>query len=418
MTHDLMSGETIDVAVIGGGPAGLAAATELKRRGVARVVVVEREPVAGGIPRHCGHPPFGWREFRRVLTGPKYAEKLVKAALKAGVEIHTGTTVVSVNAGPELLLSTSAGSCTITPRKGIYATGVRELPRSARLLSGARCAGILNTGALQSLVYLEARRPFLRPVIIGSELVSFSAIQTCRHAGIRPVAMIEEGSRTIARRPSGLLPRMIGIPLHLRTRVTRIIGTDHVTAVEVADAQGRRREIACDGVLLTGKFTPESSLARLGHLQVDPASGGPVIDQFGRCSDPDFFATGNVLRPVETAGWSWQEGRETGARVARDLRANLPEETRAVPVVIGDPMIKLVVPQRISLPLDGAGAMQIQVRFSRQAKGFLTLDADGKTVWSKPVSALPERRYLIPLESYFAEQTGVFSVGFSDAQEA
>jgi len=181
-----------DVIVIGGGPAGLSAATELKRLGVPRVAVFEREPVAGGIPRHCGHSPFGMREFTRVLSGPEYAKRMVKVALDAGVEVLTSTSVVEAMPGGRLIITSNKGLEEKTARRVVIATGVRETPRAPRMISGTRPLGVVNTGALQSMIYLKNQKPFERPVIVGTELVSFSAIQTCRHAKIRPVAMFED----------------------------------------------------------------------------------------------------------------------------------------------------------------------------------------------------------------------------------
>jgi NADPH-dependent 2,4-dienoyl-CoA reductase/sulfur reductase-like enzyme len=231
--RDLIQGPAIDVAIIGAGPAGLAAAGALKAAGVARVVVLERERDAGGIPRHCGHPPFGLRAFHRILKGPEFAARLVARARAAGVEIHTQTTVIEALAGGALSLATPTGPCRISARRVIYATGVREQPRAARLISGARVGGVLNTGALQSLVYLKQRRPFVRPVIAGSELVAFSALMTCQHAGIRPVAMIEPGPDATARWPSALYARLKGVPLLRNTKLVAIEGAQTVQAVRV-----------------------------------------------------------------------------------------------------------------------------------------------------------------------------------------
>ena len=426
MMVDLIKNTTlIDVAVVGGGPAGLSAASELKRQGVSRVVVLEREPEAGGIPRHCGHPPFGMGEFKRVLTGPKYAKRLVDVALKAGVEIHTQTTVVEARAGGELLTTTNLGVQIIRPRRVIYATGVRETPRSARLISGNRVQGIINTGALQSMIYLKNKMPFRRPVIIGTELVSFSSILTCRHAKIKPVAIIEESNQIIARWPYAFIPNlmdipfragirfapwMFGVPLHLGTRLVSIKGKGSIQAVQIEHANGVQREIECDGVILTGRFTPESSLALCGHLQVDPATGGPVVDQYGRCSDPVYFATGNVLRPVETAGWSWKEGLRCGALVAQDLRNELPNPVGELAVLSGSPLIKFTMPQKISLPIvqtgDQSGMEYLQLRFLRPAKGVLEAHSDKKCIWEKRLMVYPEHRILVPLKELIQHSTG------------
>lgn len=401
----LTDGAPIDVAVIGGGPAGLAAATALKETGVARVVVLEREAQAGGIPRHCGHPPFGMREFGRVLRGPAYASRLVERALRSGVEIHTGAAVIEARPGPVLEVVVGAGRIELSARRVIYATGVRETPRSARLISGARAAGVVNTGALQSMVYLKGRRPFQRPVIVGSELVAFSAVMTCRHAGIRPAAMIEAAPRVTARWPAALYPRLAGVKLMTGTRLSRILGDRTVSGVVVTGKDGEPREIACDGVVLSGRFTPESSLARLGHLDTDPATGGPSVDQWGRCSDPHYFATGNLLRPVETAGWSWREGMRTGQWVADDLTGALAENAEMIDLHLSDPRLAYVMPQRIAINgHDGMPALQLRV--GQSLRGRLTVSQSDQILWCKHLTMHPERRILVPARALNGARKG------------
>jgi len=411
----------VDVAVVGGGPAGLAAATRLKQRGVASVTVLDREPAAGGIPRHCGHYPFGMREFHRLLRGPDYARRLVARAEAAGVVIHTGTTVVGVAPGPRLILSTEEGRREIAARRVLLATGVRETSRAARFLGGQRPLGVVSTGALQSLIYLAGKRPFERPVILGSELVSFSAILTCRHAGIRPVAMVEPNARVTARRFAAALPRLFGIPLHLATQLVAIHGGRRVEGVTLRGADGRAWDLETDGVIVSGAFTPEATLVRMGHLELDAigngGSGGPMIDQFGRCSDPDFFAAGNLLRPVETAGWSWHEGVAAGDAVADSLAGRLPQADRLVSVAAANPAIKLVLPQRLALPAPDGGMSQLQLRLARPARGHLTVGDAGSIVWKQALNSLPERRILVPLAGFIGAISGdILTIGLEETQ--
>jgi NADPH-dependent 2,4-dienoyl-CoA reductase/sulfur reductase-like enzyme len=258
-----------EVAVVGAGPAGLAAATELARQGV-DVLLLERNVEAGGIPRHCGHPPFGMREFGRVLRGPEYARRLVARAREAGVRVLAPASVVALLPGGELAVTSDAGAGRLRARAVLLATGVRETTRASRLIGGTKPAGVMNTGALQGLVYLAGQVPFRRPVILGSELVSYSALLTCRHAGIRPVAMVEPGPRPLAWRWSPLLPRVLGIPCHFDTRVEAVVGTQRVEAV-VLHRAGRTWHQEADGLILSGGFTPEASLLESSHLAVDPA---------------------------------------------------------------------------------------------------------------------------------------------------
>ncbi len=388
----------IDVLIIGGGPAGLSAAIELKRLGISRIVIIEREEQAGGIPRHCGHFPFGMREFGRILTGMQYAKKLVKTALKAGVEIFYSCSVVEVKQGGKLLITDNDGMREISASRVIYATGVREKPRSARLISGSRAQGIINTGALQAMVFLEAQKPFERPVIIGSELVAFSAIQTCKHAKIKPVAMIEKSKNVTAQWPVELFAPMSGLPIYRQTKLLKIIGEKQVSAVEIEDQKGKKRLIECDGVILSGDFTPEASLARSGHLEIDAATNGPKVDQYGRCSDPSYFAAGNILRPVETSGWSWNEGRKIGAIVAADLKENIKKNVGEIKIITSGDLITYAMPQKISLPNNSELGMEsVQLRFNRRAKGNLIALADGKQVYSKKLKTYPQKRVLIPI---------------------
>lgn len=397
----------IDVAVIGAGPSGLAAAIALKDAGVDRVVVLEREAQAGGIPRHCNHPPYGLREFWRILKGPEYAARIVAQARKVGVEIHTATTVTEAQEGGLLMLSTPEGVCQIAPRRVVYATGVRETPRSARLISGVRVQGVVNTGTLQSMVYLKKQRPFRRPVIIGTELVAFSALMTCRAAGIRPIAMIESGSSATARWPSAIYPHLRGVKVLTRARLVEIEGHKVVQAVSVVGSDGEMRRIECDGVILTGNFTPEAALARCGHLEVDPATGGPVVDQWGRCSDPAYFATGNVLRPVETAGRSWTEGWQTGEWVAQDLLGGLPSrDAMPIRILLGDARLKYAMPQMIFAGGEKGGMNAIQMRVTERVKGTLTLRSKNRPIWQQRLNSRPERRIFVPIGKIISQYSG------------
>ena len=177
-----------------------------------------------------------------------------------------------------------------------------------------------------------------------------------------------------------------------------LTGGKRVCAVMVEDDAGLKRRIDCDGVILTGKFTPEAALARSGHLAVDAGSGGPAVDQFGRCSDPAYYATGNILRPVETAGWSWNEGRQTGRWVAGDLAGKLPGRTGELRVTTTGSLIKFAMPQKISLPYSSLGMRHLQLRFSRVARGTLVALIGGKIIWKKRMNVRPERRFLIPFD--------------------
>ncbi|MYD78437.1 MAG: FAD-dependent oxidoreductase, partial [Gammaproteobacteria bacterium] len=358
-----------DVAIVGGGPSGLAAAIQLRKAGVEHVVVLDREAEVGGIPRHCGHPPFGWPEFRRVLKGPEYASRLHEAAIAQGVDIRTKVNVVRIESGPLLHVSTSAGLAKIEAAKVLLATGARETPRSARLVSGTRPMGVLTTGALQSMVYQKSRKPFLRPVIVGTELVAFSALLTCRHAKIRPVAMIEERRRPTAWKSSIWLPRLLGIRSLFNTELISIEGKERVRGVAVRLNSGQIEQIPCDGVVFCGQFVAETTLARMGQLELDSGCGIPVTDQFGRCSDPDIFAAGNVLHPADSSGRCWREGIRTASHIARSLTGDLPSAIDTIAVESISPTVRYVFPQKLVLDHQPTNSVSLWVKFSDEAQG-------------------------------------------------
>ena len=404
---------TADVIVIGGGPAGVAAALELRRRGVEKVMILDREPHLGGATRHCSHSPFGMLEFGRIYFGAAYGRKLEHEAGKAGIEVRTGHSVVKLGGDGAVTVASHRGMETLRGRRIMYATGAREKPRSARLISGDRPVGVVTTGTLQSYVAFHRLMPFRRPVIVGSELVSLSAALTCLTHGARPVAMIEARPRALARAPLTWFPKLGGIPFHRGTDLVDIKGQNRVEAVTIR-RNGSTEILACDGVLLTGQFTPESSLFLESGMGIDRGSSGPAVDQDGRSVNPIYFASGNVLRAVETGGWAFREGRAVGASLAIDLRREVAAAD-FVPVTFDEP-IKLVVPSMLRRgDISTAAFTQFQLRVLRQAKGLLSLKIDGKDVWSKRAQWSPERRILVPMPRD-AQNARHIHFGFAEGQ--
>jgi hypothetical protein len=295
-------------------------------------------------------------------------------------------------AHPEGLLHVSA-------RRVLLATGARETPRAARLVSGDRPRGVINTGALQACLYLEHRQPaFTHPVIVGTELVGLSAIWTCRRHGIRPVAVIERNDRPTAPWPLGLFPKLLRVPTYFRSHITAIAGAPRVSHVDIFSESAGPCRIACDGVVFTGAFLPEASLMQAADLALDRGSHGPCIDQFGRCSDPAYFAAGNLLHPIETAGWCFREGGRIGAAIAEDLSGRLPPPAARIAVCLG-PGITYAAPQAICLGAHQAGLQTFQLRVAEPMIGNLTLRQGERALFRRRVSVRPEQRIVIPLAS-------------------
>jgi len=299
------------IVVVGGGPAGLAAAIALRAQGEGDVVVLEREPAAGGVPRHCHHTGFGFRDLRRVLGGPAYAARYATLAARAGVDVRTEASVTGWTDSTTVTVTSPRGVETIAADAVLLATGCRERPRSARLVPGTRPAGVLTTGALQQLVHLRRARVGRRAVVVGAEHVSFSAVMTLREGGCDTVAMVTEHPSHQTYAPlAWLAAGRLGVPILGRTRVVEIRGRERVDAVVLDDG----RTLACDTVVFTGDWIPDHELARAAGLIMD-ATRGPRIDLALATSAEGVFAAGNLVHAAEAADVAALSGRHA-ARAA------------------------------------------------------------------------------------------------------
>ncbi|GAA3398875.1 FAD-dependent oxidoreductase [Streptomyces roseoviridis] len=388
---------TVDVLVVGGGPAGLAAAARLAAAGAGRVEVLEREEAAGGAPRHCGRAGFG------PYTGPEYARRAVAEAVRAGAVVRTGAgatgwagalggalplgpgrgqpgagdgavrerTTEGPLAGPAgghrpptterrgtargatgpagpagpaghpLVLEVTAptGLERITARAVVLATGARERPRSARLVPGSRPAGVLSTGELQQSVELfglRGERIGRRAVVVGSEPVARHAVGTLRRAGVAVVAVVSD-------RADG--PRL-PCPVLRGATVRELVGRGRLSGVVVRAADGRAGLLRCDTVVFTGDWLPDHELARSGGVPLDAATRGPSVDPALRTRVPGVFAAGNLLRGVEPAVVAAAEGRAVASAVLAHLAgAAWPDPG---PALLPAGSLRWVTPGRLS----------------------------------------------------------------------
>ncbi|WP_291165982.1 FAD-dependent oxidoreductase [Hyphomicrobium sp.] len=316
------------VLIVGAGPAGLAAAAELARSGVSDVLIIDRDDSPGGLPRFCHHPGFGLEYARWPYSGPAFAKKMLGQLQDTPVRISMGTTLLSIENGPVCeVIGPEFGHAQLEPQVVIVATGIREANRGNRVVPGVRPAqGILTTGLLQQLVHRNVSLPsyLRRLVVVGTEHVSFSAILTARHAGIRVVALIGADERVQSYSAAGWLARALGINIHLRSEIVSIAGTsERVEAVRVRKDRVTR-DIACDGVLFSAGWIPETVALANGPMLIDAMTKGPIVDQAMRTSIPGVFAAGNVLRGVETSGFAALEGKRAGAMAAMAVAGKIP----------------------------------------------------------------------------------------------
>jgi thioredoxin reductase len=379
----------VTVVVLGGGPAGLAAAIGLGGSGVTDVVVVEREAAAGGIPRHAQHQGFGLRDLRRPLSGPAYAERYARLAVEAGAELRTETMVTRWSPGGPLELTGPSGRESLEPEAVVLATGCRERPRSARLVPGSRPEGVLTTGTLQQLVYLERRKVGARALVVGAEHVSFSALLTLSHGGARAIGMTTElphhQTLPLFRLGAGLRFRA---PLWTRTAVTAIHGRPRVEEVELTDLDsGRTRAVACDTVVFTADWIPDYELAVMGGLELDRGTRGPVVDTALRTSRAGMFAAGNLLHGAEPADIAALSGRHAAAAVAAYLREG-SWPARRIPVEC-EPPLRWISPSAVAAARARAAPALSppRGRFLLRSEHFLArpgveIAQDGRTLWA------------------------------------
>lgn len=344
MRRELVT-EHMRIAVVGAGPAGLTAAAALAGRVDGEVRVLEREAVAGGIPRHSDHPGYGIRDLRRFLAGPEYARRLVAAAEDAGAVIETRATVTGWAGERALEVTSPRGRRVIEADVVLLATGARERPRPARRIPGDRPDGVYTTGQLQNLVHLHHRPVGRRAVIVGAELVSWSAAMTLREAGCRPVVMTSRHPRSEAYAAFRAVGRpLLGVEVAPRTRLVRIDGKQRVESVLLEDLDsGERRTVACDTVVTTGDWIPDHELARAAGIDLDPGTLGPVVDTSLATSTPGVLAIGNLVHPVDTADVAALDGRHVVDTVLRHLAAGVVQDEG--PRIVADGPLRWVAPQ-------------------------------------------------------------------------
>jgi thioredoxin reductase len=383
--------QEIEIAIIGAGPAGLSAAMELSKLGHTDIAVFDREDAAGGVPRHCGHTGFGMAEFKRPMTGPDYARKLAEKAGKSDIDIYLRHTLIDIKDGV-LIFSTPKGIKHYQAQRTLLALGARETPRSTRLVSGIRSPDIITTGALQRFVYLHDRKPFDCAVVIGTEAVSFSALMTCRHAGIDVAAMIDESPRIEMFAP--LKPAaeyLLKVPVHTGVEHITIEGEGKTITGVTIERDGRQETIACDGVIFTGRFTPEGALMQSTLPRFNHRNNSAWVTQNFQTDDQTIFVAGNALRGALTAFKCYFEGRDA----ARAIHDSLHQKRALRTITIeADDAIAWHSPSLIDI--DAPHPQLTTLRFKQPTKGTLLTLLNGREVMRTRIDAVPFLNVKLP----------------------
>ncbi len=409
----------VDVAVVGAGPAGLAAAIAAKENGAKDVVVIDREAHLGGILNQCIHNGFGLHVFGEELTGPEYAARFADKALALGIRCLTGTMVLDISRERVLtIVGPETGLCTVEAGAVVLAMGCRERSAGALMLTGDRPAGVFTAGMAQRFVNIEGYLPGKEVVILGSGDIGLIMARrmTLEGAHVKMVLELMPYSGGLKRNIVQCLDDF-GIPLKMSHTVTRIHGTKRVEGVTVAAVDGNgipiletEEYVPCDTLLLSVGLIPENELSRGMDIQIDPVTGGPVVDSRMQTSVEGVFACGNAVQVHDLVDFVTEEATRAGAYAAKYLCRPF-EERDAFRAAAGNG-VRYVVPQQ--LIQDGADKI-LFFRVRDVYKNCVTVARCGNTVVArqkKPVCAPGEME---SLKICGADITGDITISVEEA---
>lgn len=410
-----------DVAVIGGGPGGLAAAIAARERGAQRVCIIERAEELGGILQQCIHNGFGLEALGQDLPGPAYAQHFSKRACELGVQSLLDTMVLEVTPDRRIFATNSCqGIVEIQAGAVAFGMGCRERPRGALAIPGTRPAGVFTAGTAQRLVNIEGYMPGRRFVILGSGDIGMIMARRLTLEGAQVERVLE-----IMPYLSGLKRNLVQclqdfhIPLQLQRTVREIKGTQRVEAVvsvavdeRMQPIPGSEETIPCDTLLLSVGLIPENELSRRVGIRMDPLTGGPVVHEGMGTSLPGFFAAGNVVHVYDLVDWVSLAGEIAGRSAAEYALGQVPAEVRRLRTVAGD-NVRYVVPHWLDPASLARGPQQLQLRVRQpvEEKVSVLVEADGVEVWHKT------ERYVRPGEMVTVKLAPDLYESFRGAQE-
>lgn len=350
----MMRTEEVDVAVIGGGPAGLAAGMAARQAGAERVVLIERGEQLGGILNQCIHDGFGTKNMGKALTGPEYAQIYIDHAAAAGVDCYLNTMVLNLTPARELTVCSKDGVRRIRAKSVVLCMGCRERTRGAIGIPGYRPSGVFTAGVVQYYMNIRNLSVGRKVVVLGSGDVGLIMARRLTLEGAQVPCVAE-----ILPYPSGLMRNVVqcledyDIPLYLSTTAVEIHGRDRITGVTLARigprggiVPGSKRLVECDTLMLSVGLIAENELAKKAGVSLSPITGGPIVDDRFQTSVPGIFSAGNALQVHDLVDYVSLEAEKAGQSAAMHARlGGLPPARIRVKPGSG---IRYVVPQFIS----------------------------------------------------------------------
>lgn len=362
-----------DVVVIGGGPAGMAAALKAKEKG-ASVAIIERNDELGGILNQCIHSGFGLSYFKRELTGPEYAELFINQVEAAGITVYLKTMVIDLSRDRQVKAMNEDGMLILKAGAIVLAMGCRERTRGAIKIPGSRPSGVLTAGLAQRYVNMENRKPGERIVILGSGDIGLIMARRLTLEGMQVLGVYElmPYANGLYRNIKNCLDDF-DIPLHLSTTVTNIIGHPHLEAIEVAKVDGNfqvieetREIIPCDTLLLSIGLIPENELSLKSGVSLNSRTNGPLVNQDLETDQPGIFACGNVLHVHDLVDNVTLEAEQAGDRAAayallENGGAGAGENKTAIRIEHGE-NVGYTVPAKLTIPCEKEARVLFRVR--------------------------------------------------------
>ena len=378
-----------NLIIIGGGPAGLAAAKSAYDAGERDILILEREDKLGGILNQCIHNGFGLHTFKEELTGPEYAARYVDEVLKRGIEYKLGTTVLSIDKNRRVTCANEKDGLLVYDAKAIIlACGCRERPRGAINIAGCRAAGIFSAGTAQKLINIDGYMPGKEVVILGSGDIGLIMARRMTFQGAKVKAVVE-----LMPYSSGLNRNIVqclkdfDIPLLFSHTVVEIKGKGRVSSVVIAEVdknlnpiKGTEQEIKCDTLLLSVGLLPENELSKMADVKLSHVTGGAVVDDDMMTETDGIFACGNVLHVHDLVDFVSEESEWAGARAAAYIKG---EKTGGECVGIeATDGVRYVVPQFVHR--EGEGTLKLKMRVGNVFRNVrLCVNCDGEDVYSK-----------------------------------